>query len=215
MELFAITAPAMLNPRSYPAYRSVVEELVRQQKTTGPEQTERRIDLTRQNWQRMQEVESQYELLPALQELLQMHQPQWQWVVLAEAWCADCAALVPALAAIAAASPGIKLRVLLRDENPNWMDSSLTKGSRAIPKLVCYAAASGEKLFSWGPRPLAIQEQLNRFQSDHPDAPAEEENLFLHTRYAQDRSKAVQQDLLALVQEALKTDEQREPVVAF
>jgi len=68
---------------------------------------------------------------------------------------------VPTIAAIAAASADIKLRVLLRDENPGWMDSTFAKGSSAIPKLDCFSAATGEKLFTWA-RPAAIQEHLKK-----------------------------------------------------
>jgi len=38
----------------------------------------------------MQQVEAQFVLLPDWQDLLEVHQPAWQWVVLAEAWCGDC-----------------------------------------------------------------------------------------------------------------------------
>ncbi|WP_242920137.1 thioredoxin family protein [Pontibacter liquoris] len=207
MEIYKTLAPAMLNPRSYEAYRSVVEELVRQQKTTGPEQTEERIGYTRLNLQRMKRVEKQFEPLPELEALLLLHQPAWHWVVLAESWCGDGAQLIPAIAAVAGAAPGITLRVLLRDENPNWMDSCLTNGSRAIPKLICTAVETGERLFTWGPRPTALQEQLNRYKAETPGASSAEVATHLHTMYAQDRSRALQQDLLALVRKALQVEE--------
>jgi hypothetical protein len=208
MDLIASFAPAMRNPRSYASYRSVVEELVRQQKTTGTEQSEERIGYTKLNLQRMRRVEKQFVLLPELQELMQLHQPAWNWVVLSEAWCGDGAQLVPAIAGVAAACPGIKLRVVLRDENPQWMDICLTNGNRAIPKLICFSAQTGERLFTWGPRPTAILKQLNAYKAENPQASEAETNQHLHTLYAADRSQALQEDLLTLMRQALKVGAQ-------
>ncbi|GHA57090.1 thioredoxin family protein [Pontibacter akesuensis] len=207
MSLYNILAPAMRNPRSYQAYHSVVAELVRQQKTSGPEQSEERIAYTKLNLQRMKRVEKQFVLLPELEMLLQENKPEWEWVVLSESWCGDGAQQIPAIAAIAAQAPGISLRVLLRDENPNWMDTCLTNGSRAIPKLICTSPVTGERMFTWGPRPAAIQEQLNNFKAANPRAEAAEVALYLHSLYAQDRSQALQQDLLVLMRRALQVKE--------
>ena len=139
-----INSPALVNPLSYEAYKALVDVLVQQQKTTGEEQTMDRIAFTKLNQQRMKRVEKQFSLLPELAELLHQHQPRWKWRVLVEAWCGDGAQLLPAIAAIAAAAPGIEFTVLLRDENPQLMDTCLTNGSRAIPILICEDAEYGE-----------------------------------------------------------------------
>ncbi|WP_196268071.1 hypothetical protein [Pontibacter sp. 172403-2] len=49
----------MRNPHSYEAYRSEMGELVRQQKTTGPEQTEEQIGYTKLDLQGLKRVEKQ------------------------------------------------------------------------------------------------------------------------------------------------------------
>ncbi|WP_161890163.1 thioredoxin family protein [Pontibacter russatus] len=195
-----INSPALVNPLRYDAYRALVDELVQAQKTTGEEQTAERIAFTRLNQQRMKRVEKQFSLLPELAESLRLHQPRWKWRVLVEAWCGDGAQLLPAIAAIAAEAPGIGLTVLLRDENPQLMDTCLTNGSRAIPILICEDAETGERVFTWGPRPRAIQEKVLQFKAENPGADHEAFLLQLHTWYAKDRSEALQQDLLAKMQ---------------
>jgi hypothetical protein len=176
-----------------------MEKLVEEDSTTGPEQTQQRIAYTKLNLQRMKRVEKQFSLLPELGELLTQQRPNWHWLVLVEAWCGDGAQLLPAIAHIAEAIPGIELTVLLRDENPLLMDTCLTNGNRAIPLLICKDMATQKRLFTWGPRPTAIQERLVAYKAANPGASDEEANLQLHGWYAKDRSHALQQDLLTLV----------------
>jgi len=196
-----INSPALVNPLSYESYKALVDELVQQQKTTGEEQTAERIAFTKLNQQRMKRVEKQFSLRPELGHLLQEHQSRWNWRVLVEAWCGDGAQLLPAIAAIAAEAPGIELTILLRDENPQLMDTCLTNGSRAIPILICEDAETGERVFTWGPRPKAIQEKVLQFKAENPGADHEAFVLQLHTWYAKDRSLSLQQDLLEKIQE--------------
>ncbi|GAA4442579.1 thioredoxin family protein [Pontibacter saemangeumensis] len=201
MEILNTTGHPLVNPLRYDVYKNIVDALVQQQSTTGEEQTAERIGFTRLNQQRMKRVEKQFSLLPELREQLHQHQPRWNWRVLVEAWCGDGAQLLPAIAAIAAEAPGIELTVLLRDENPQLMDTCLTNGSRAIPILICEDAETGERVFTWGPRPKAIQEKAQQFKAGNPGADHEAFVLQLHTWYAKDRSEALQQDLLKKLQQ--------------
>ena len=203
MDTFIFSEPALVNPLTYDAYRTLVEELVEQQQTSGNEKTEQRIAFTKLNLQRMKRVEKQFAIFPELKELLQQSQPEWKWHVLVESWCGDGAQLLPAIAAIAAEMPTIELTVLLRDENPALMDTCLSNGSRSIPKLICIDAATRERLFTWGSRPKAIQELVLRFKENNPTASHEELVQQVQLWYAKDRSHALQQDLLELVQQAL------------
>ncbi|MBC5994514.1 thioredoxin family protein [Pontibacter cellulosilyticus] len=203
MNTLTFIEPALVNPLTYDAYRNLVEELVEQQQTSGNEQTEQRIAFTKLNLQRMKRVEKQFTMLPELKQLLQQNQPEWKWHVLVESWCGDGVQLLPAIAGIVAEIPSIALTVLLRDENPGLMDTCLSNGSRAIPKLICVDAATGERLFTWGSRPKAIQEQVLQFKENNPTASHDELVQQVQLWYAKDRSQALQQDLLELVQQAL------------
>lgn len=190
---------------TYAQFKALSDALVAENKTTGPEQSEQRISYTKLNQQRMKRVEKQFALQPALQELLAQNQREWQWLVLVEAWCGDGAQLMPAIAAIAAASSSIELVVLLRDANPALMDTCLTNGSRAIPKLICVDAKTGERLFTWGPRPTAIQAQVKQLKAEKPDISHDELVQQVQLWYAKDRSQSLQQDMVQLLQEAMQT----------
>ncbi|GGG12845.1 thioredoxin family protein [Pontibacter amylolyticus] len=209
-----ILTPELINPLTYQSYRLLVEQLVADNLTSGPEQTEERIAFTKLNLQRMKRVEKQFKLDPELLAALQQPRPEWHWVVLVESWCGDGAQQLPALAAIADAVPTIELTIILRDENPAWMDTCLTNGSRAIPKLICLNAETNERLFTWGPRPLAILEEVLQFKEKHPNAAKEDIHNLVHILYAKDRSQSLQQDLLRLVQQAIPVTGEEQEVLS-
>ncbi|MCJ8163307.1 thioredoxin family protein [Pontibacter sp. E15-1] len=193
----------LVNPLTYKAYKTLTEELTGNQSTTGNEQTKQKIAFTKLNQQRMKRVEKQFSLLPTLGSLLQQHQPNWSWLVLVEAWCGDGAQLLPAIAGIAAEAPSVALTVLLRDENPALMNTCLTNGSRSIPKLICVDGETGERVFTWGPCPVAIQEKVLQYKASNPAADHDTLVQQVQLWYAKDRSQSLQQDLLKLVQETL------------
>ncbi|WP_232058407.1 thioredoxin family protein [Nibribacter ruber] len=189
---------------TYSSYRTLVETLAEEGSTTGLEQTDERIAFTKLNLQRMKRVEKQFAMLPEMATLLQKHQPHWRWLLLVESWCGDGAQTIPAIASIAQSVPTIELLIVPRDENQSLMNSCLTNGSRAIPKLICENHHTGERLFTWGPRPAAIQEKLVQYKAENPGATHEEYMTQVHGWYAKDRSAALQQDLLALMEQILE-----------
>ena len=202
METAFALNPTLVNPLTYNLYSVLIEALVAAGQTTGPEQTEEKIAFTKLNAQRSKRVHKTFELLPELRETLQHIPEKWDWLLITESWCGDGAQLVPAIAEIAAASPNIELTILLRDENPELMDLYLTNGGRAIPKLICLDAETEETLFTWGPRPTAIQQKVKAFKNENPYAGKEELHQQLAIWYAKDKSMALQQDLLNLIKEA-------------
>src|SRR2546425_11945274 len=50
-------------------------------------------------------------------------------LVIAEDWCGDASSTVPVLARLAHETPGLELRIILRDQIPEVMDRYLTTGS--------------------------------------------------------------------------------------
>jgi hypothetical protein len=58
-------------------------------------------------------------------------------LVITEDWCGTSLGVLPYVFRLAAASPGVDLRVFLRDENPDVMDQYLKEGRyRSIPVVV-------------------------------------------------------------------------------
>ena len=195
--------PTLVNPLTYNLYSILIEALVAAGQTTGPEQTEEKIAFTKLNAQRSKRVHKTFEMLPELRETLQHIPQKWEWHLITESWCGDGAQLVPAIAEIAAAAPNIELTILLRDENPELMDLYLTNGGRAIPKLICIDAETDETLFTWGPRPISLQEKVRAMKAENPYITKEELHKHLAVWYAKDNSTALQHDFLHLIKEAI------------
>ena len=203
METTFETTPTLINPLTYNLYSILLEALVAAGKTTGPDQTEEKINFTKLNVHRSKRVHKTFELLPELRETLQHIPEKWNWLLITESWCGDGAQLVPAIAEIAVASPCIDLTIVLRDENPELMDLHFTNGGRAIPKLICLNAATDETLFTWGPRPVSLQKKINAIKAENPYTTKEELHKQLAVWYAKDNSTALQHDLLHLIKEAI------------
>lgn len=82
-------------------------------------------------------------------------------LVLAADWCGDAVNTLPFVARLAEALPGVDLKVLDRDENPDIMDRHLTGASRSIP-VVILLDENFVEIGWWGPRPAALQEWVLR-----------------------------------------------------
>src|SRR5262245_907718 len=59
-------------------------------------------------------------------------------LVLAEDWCGDAVNIVPWVARLVEQLPGVDLKVLGRDANPDIMDAHLKGTSRSIPVIILF-----------------------------------------------------------------------------
>ena len=182
---------------SYEAYKQQVEDLLAAGKVTGPNQSEALVHYTQLNEQRMHRVEKTIQILPAVQEqMVSIDTPQI-WLVLTEGWCGDAAQSLPVMQALAGLNPRISLRLLLRDENLEVMDRYLTNGiSRSIPKLIALDPETGQELFTWGPRPAALQESFQGMRSEGLPYDVIKEEL--QRWYNKDKTVTIQQELAGL-----------------
>jgi len=184
------------NGFSYSEYRALIDKLLTQGKTTGDNHSEMMVDITKLNVHRMKRLDKTVDLIPELTETLNKMSVNMIWIVLTEGWCGDAAQNLPVIAKIADASSNIRLRLLLRDENPDVMDAYLTNGGRAIPKLICLDTESLEELAVWGPRPAPAQKMAQQYKAD-PSQPKEEFHKRLHLWYAKDNGTALQKEFQA------------------
>ena len=184
---------------TYASYRQLIDELMAQNRTTGPNQTEQILQYARLNIQRMRRVDKTLVLLPELREALASLQNRYVWLTLTEGWCGDAAQIVPVLEAIVKVSEGrLESRYLLRDENLDLMDQYLTNGGRSIPKLIVLRADTLTEVATWGPRPAAAQALFQNLKSKN--LPFEEFAIQLHGWYAHDKTQSTQRELLELIQ---------------
>lgn len=201
------SAAAVLTPErlaaahTYASYRQLIDELLAQGLTTGPNQSEALLHYAKLNEQRMSRLDKTVQLLPEVTAELARLRQDYVWLVLTEGWCGDAAQIVPVLDAMARASGGhLATRYLLRDENLDLMDRYLTGGvSRSIPKLVVLRADTLTEVAQWGPRPAEAQHLLLELKAQ--GASHEEYAERIHAWYAKDRTRSTQLELLALLQQ--------------
>ncbi len=184
---------------SYDQYRDMVIDFAEKGMTTGFEQEQKQIDATKINAQRMKRIDKQAVLTDTIKEELTHLKNHWIWIVLAESWCGDGAQNLPFINKMAALTPKIELRIILRDEHSEIMNEFLTKGTRSVPKLICICAETRSLVGSWGPRSKAIQEKVLAFKSEHPEVSHEKFVEKLHGWYAQDKGEALMRDFEILL----------------
>lgn len=185
---------------TYDQFLDLLDNLLTDGKTTGTNQSEEYLHYAKLNLQRMRRWNKTYEISEVLREKIKKQQPQ-EWWVITEGWCGDSAQNLPALVKMAMASSGkIRLRIVLRDENPEIMDRYLTNGtSRSIPILVAFDG-QGQQRFRWGPRPEPAQELLLQWKSKAEPEPFEEFEKEMHTWYTQDKGRTLEAEIAALLE---------------
>jgi len=161
----AIHSSILAQAINYDAYLQLSALLVKEERTSGPNQSEAYVYYTKLNFQRMKRLNKTIEVPASVIELLKEKAANWTWVILTEAWCGDAAQCVPVIEKLALSAGNIQTLYLLRDEHPEVMDAYLTNGGRSIPKLICLDK-SGKEIFTWGPRPAVIQEVMNRLKAE-------------------------------------------------
>lgn len=182
---------------TYEDYKNLVYTLTEKSSNTG-EKTEERIVATKLNSQRLKRIDKQCELIIELKKEIKEYKTNSLWILLVESWCGDGAQCLPVISKIANESSNIELKIILRDENIEIMDSYLTNGSRSIPKLICINKNTNEEIGTWGPRPTNIQKMVFEFKQDFPNANHEEFVTNLHLLYARDKTVSIQTDFLNL-----------------
>ncbi len=115
-------------------------------------------------------------------------------LVIAEDWCGDAVNTVPILAKLADAVPGIELRILARDQNPDLMDRYLTNASRSIPIVIALDEEFRE-LGYWGPRPTVLQSWV---MANRASLPKTELYPQVRTWYARDHGESTLREVLEM-----------------
>ncbi len=182
---------------TYGEYTGLVESLLKEQKSTGPEQSASRVEFSKLNLHRMRRIEKTFVVDESLRARLRKNDRPMIWLILTEGWCGDAAQSVPAIERIAAESDVIETRYVLRDENPELMDAFLTNGARSIPKLIALDPADLAVLGTWGPRPRAGQVYFDELKRSGLDKSAINEKM--QRWYNEDRHRSIQSDLEELL----------------
>lgn len=148
-----------------------------------------------QNWSRQSRLDRKFTLNEDLQSAISNTRETSNWLVITEHWCGDASQIVPIIHKVAKESNGkINLKFVYRDENEKLIDAHLTDGrSRSIPILL-QLNSDFELIKVYGPRPLEAQNMV-KFLLEK----GEDYNIPLHTWYAKDKQRSIQDDLMKLL----------------
>jgi hypothetical protein len=184
---------------TYAEYIKLIDDLLLDGKTTGTNQSEAMFNYGKLNRQRMHRLEKTVVLGDSVREKARNTGRKMIWLIITEGWCGDAAQNIPTIEKIAAESPNIETRYVLRDENLELMDRYLTHNARSIPKLVALDAETLEELGTWGPRPLAAMNYFFEMKKNGLEKPQMMENI--QRWYLQDKEQSLQKEFESLLDE--------------
>ncbi|MDR7129106.1 hypothetical protein J2X69_001441 [Algoriphagus sp. 4150] len=198
-ETTLITPELIDSGQSYSEYREMINQMLAEDKTTGTNHSESYLNYTKMNVQRMNRWDKTAKISTELDKVVTSISFPQVWLVITEAWCGDAAQSLPFIAKLAELNPLIKLKFVLRDENPDLMDAYLTEGARSIPILIGLNGDLSKELFVWGPRPEFLQNRLKAYKLDSQNITATEFADGTHLWYARDKNQSLSNELLPLI----------------
>lgn len=180
---------------SYSEYKDLVENLLKEGKSTGYTQNEAYLNYSKLGFNRMKRWEKTSELtVDQIQKVKEVSQKQ-TWLVITEGWCGDAAPVIPIMKKIADINPLIDFKLILRDENEELMNEFLTNGGKSIPKMVSFNLDENRILFTWGPRPKEAADLVAKEKAEFGKL-RDEFKITLQKWYNQDKGKNIAEDLV-------------------
>jgi len=137
------------------------------------------LSYSKLNLSRSLRIQKTYRLNPELVEYFNKIKENQLWLVITEDWCGDSAQNIPYIYKYVENHPKIDFKVILRDENLEFVDNYFKNGSaRGIPKIILFNSL-GKELFRWGPRPAAAQKLVNNLKKSGIEIKSVNEKLHL------------------------------------
>lgn len=183
---------------TYPEYRSVIDGLLANNKTTGSNHSEEYLHYTKMNVARMNRWDKKTEILPTVKEKIERIDRSQTWLIITEAWCGDAAQIVPVINQLASLNVKIEVKLVLRDENLKLMDAFLTNGGRSIPIVIVVDDETKAVVGTFGPRPAEMQKLVMARKNDPNASPYSEFVVEVQKWYAKDKAKSIQKEFTAL-----------------
>ncbi|MEP6850317.1 MAG: thioredoxin family protein [Acidobacteriota bacterium] len=184
---------------SYTEYIKLLDDLLLDGNTAGPNQLDVILGYAKLNLQRIHRLEETIALAEAVKIAAKNAMRSVIWLVITEGWCGDAAQNIPIIEKIAAQSVKIETRYILRDENLGLIDQFLTNGARSIPKVIALDAATHEAIGSWGARPQPAQELFHDLKKKGIEKPLIMEDL--QRWYNADHGKTLQAEFVKFIEQ--------------
>lgn len=187
--------------RSYSEYRKVVDGLIVEGKTTGNTQSDKLLEFTKLNVQRMNRLDKTIQLSEQTIAKLQNNSNAYVWLLIGDAWCGDCAQIIPVINKVTETSNNkISFKIISRDTFPELISYYQTNGANAIPKLLIMEPESLEVICTWGPRPKPAQDIMLNWKANKDIISWEDFEKDLHLWYAKDRGITIINELVNLTE---------------
>lgn len=183
----------------YSAYRQLVDSLIEEGKSTGPEQSQALLNYSKLNQQRMRRLEKT--IKPEQLDGIDGRNARVNYILtITEGWCGDASQIVPVIEKFAEHT-GMDSRFLLRDENLDLMDAHLINGGRSIP-VILFLNDDFEVVHQWGPRPAPLQQLVMEYKhAPEPKPPYSEFSKDVQLWYAKDKQQHMLQEWTDLLED--------------
>ncbi|GAB5474109.1 MAG: thioredoxin family protein [Maribacter sp.] len=193
-----LIAEGVATAMSYDEYRTLVAQLAKEGRSTGPEQTAALTNYTQLNDRRMKRWDKTLKFDEKAVEAILAIEKKVTWLVLTESWCGDASPALPVMHKISELNPNISLKIILRDEHVDLMNRFLTNGGMSIPKLIAVDGETDEVVGDWGPRSETATKLVEDQKAEHGQlTPSFKEDL--QVWYNKDKGQSVLKDLTCLL----------------
>ncbi len=188
---------------TYAAFRSLMDALAEQGKTTGADQSESMVGYTKMNHQRIKRIEKTIILESDLLNLITQIDKKYVLLAIVEGWCGDVAQNLPVINKMVEATDKLELHTILRDDHLDLIDKYLTDGGRSIPKVIVLEADTLKEAAVWGPRPVPVQDMVVANKNLPEPLPYSEFSLGVVKWYNADKTHTLQNEWVDLVKNNL------------
>lgn len=178
---------------NFDEYYQHINQLFEEGKTTGNDQSQAMLNYTKLSLARTKRGLKTFECSPELLTVAKQSK-KTNWLVISEAWCGDAGNIIPLFVKLAEQTPGVILKVMIRDDHPEMMKNYLTDNAKSIPIFVAYDQDFKPTPY-WGPRPKPAQEMVIN-NKQNPSMPYEEFAISLQKWYQKDKTTTLQTELI-------------------
>lgn len=178
---------------SYDTYITLVNQLLKENKSTGHTQNDDYLNYSKLSERRMKRWDKTFKLSQEDKDFFGDLEKNITFLVVSEGWCGDAAHALPIISKIAEASPHIDLKIVLRDDNDELIENFKTNGAKSIPKLIALDD-NLNVLFTWGPRPSEARTMVDDYKATHGQlTPEFKEDL--QKWYNNDKGQSIVKDI--------------------
>jgi hypothetical protein len=194
----SIIENSLSQSHSYVDYRNHINDILKEGKSTGKEQSEALTHYSELNEARMNRLEKTVKISTEIIQKLNQLNGDYIWLVISEGWCGDAAQILPVIYKMAELSERIDLKIVFRDENEDLMNLFLSNGTKSIPKLIILDKNTLEVLSDFGPRPIGAKQLILDYKAKHGIVD-ETAKTNLQLWYLHDKGLSIQKEILDLM----------------